>query len=675
MLNCSGRMAPFSRFHNRQTDDKVVKYPPLKGSFMTRNDHARSRPPILAVWAPVFHATSECSPAGRLSRDRKRMSLLSGPGWSCYNTIYSTTVRLGKECTGASVIQPRTMFLNHLRTYRIVGISFVVGMLVFGATLGLHSLVRAQSGTELAAKLRAEIERVVIRDMHAALQTHFLSINSHTATGRFLHTQAPITEGESSAVYTELRRVTQESPYISEVRVYNGNTLRGYSSYRSRPLSLETIGESSVSTTSTGEVEPARLLGSGVEGQEWSWLDRTTKQNLGFREQNLVFAHILPMYRTSNDRALGVVMIAIQPWRLFYETNALESMTPENTFVTTPGNGDMLRMKRPSVGMSAPLPYTDENAVSRADLRGITRSATTSTRRLNAIVRLPVPLVPATAAGSLALFIMAFLGFHIDTESRTYTYLLRVLTRHKEKNPPKSISIEANAAIQKILDTIKAAIREDNEQAVSENLDRLADAFREYSVSSSDQALFQETLVQILTQETSLGSQWTTTEIVRIQETCRTVDTMENFKHWFLGLYESRFETPSNSHDAQDEDLARRIKAYIASSDKAALSLETVAEAFNMSSRHLSRVFKSTEGENFSKYLVRARFEAACNLLCENLDLSIADISNEVGYSNVGYFIKLFKQHTGVTPGQYRRRCVLGDVPQEQTSNEQVTST
>ena len=36
-------------------------------------------------------------------------------------------------------------------------------------------------------------------------------------------------------------------------------------------------------------------------------------------------------------------------------------------------------------------------------------------------------------------------------------------------------------------------------------------------------------------------------------------------------------------------------------------------------------------------------------------DLSIKDIASEVGYSNSYYFIKIFKEHRGMTPGEYRK--------------------
>ena len=43
-------------------------------------------------------------------------------------------------------------------------------------------------------------------------------------------------------------------------------------------------------------------------------------------------------------------------------------------------------------------------------------------------------------------------------------------------------------------------------------------------------------------------------------------------------------------------------------------------------------------------------------LLCQE-DISVADLCGKVGYGNVSYFIKLFREITGVTPAKYRKQA------------------
>lgn len=56
---------------------------------------------------------------------------------------------------------------------------------------------------------------------------------------------------------------------------------------------------------------------------------------------------------------------------------------------------------------------------------------------------------------------------------------------------------------------------------------------------------------------------------------------------------------------------------------------------------------------NFRSYLNNIRIEKAKELLA-NTDLSLADIGNQVGFTDQSYFNKIFRKHENLTPGQYR---------------------
>ena len=69
-------------------------------------------------------------------------------------------------------------------------------------------------------------------------------------------------------------------------------------------------------------------------------------------------------------------------------------------------------------------------------------------------------------------------------------------------------------------------------------------------------------------------------------------------------------------------------------------------------------------GENLSNYLNRLRMEKACSLLV-NTDMMINKIGGACGVDDQSWFSKLFKNYTGMNPGQYRRkkRNLLTDKP------------
>jgi len=89
--------------------------------------------------------------------------------------------------------------------------------------------------------------------------------------------------------------------------------------------------------------------------------------------------------------------------------------------------------------------------------------------------------------------------------------------------------------------------------------------------------------------------------------------------------------------------------------NKAAISMRKVAELFGMSQRNFGRRFKIATNMTPVEYLQNRRLDAAKELL-QNSNLSIKEIAYRVGYLDVSYFTKLFKQFAFATPREYRKK-------------------
>jgi len=87
--------------------------------------------------------------------------------------------------------------------------------------------------------------------------------------------------------------------------------------------------------------------------------------------------------------------------------------------------------------------------------------------------------------------------------------------------------------------------------------------------------------------------------------------------------------------------------------NKASISMNNLANLFGMSQRNFSRRFKSATNMTPVQYLQSRRFFAAKELL-QNSNLSIKEIAYRVGYVDVSYFTKLFKEFSSITPKEYR---------------------
>lgn len=84
------------------------------------------------------------------------------------------------------------------------------------------------------------------------------------------------------------------------------------------------------------------------------------------------------------------------------------------------------------------------------------------------------------------------------------------------------------------------------------------------------------------------------------------------------------------------------------------LSLSQLSKIACMGPTKLKQTFKQVNGCTITEYLQQQRMGQAEYLL-SHTDLSIAQISQTVGYSNASRFAELFRRNAGILPGEYRR--------------------
>lgn len=82
---------------------------------------------------------------------------------------------------------------------------------------------------------------------------------------------------------------------------------------------------------------------------------------------------------------------------------------------------------------------------------------------------------------------------------------------------------------------------------------------------------------------------------------------------------------------------------------------EFIAEALGYDYSYLSNLFSSAEGTTIEKFIVQQKIEKAKELLSYN-ELSLTEISHQLGYSSVQYLSNQFKKTTGLTPSQFKKQ-------------------
>ena len=83
------------------------------------------------------------------------------------------------------------------------------------------------------------------------------------------------------------------------------------------------------------------------------------------------------------------------------------------------------------------------------------------------------------------------------------------------------------------------------------------------------------------------------------------------------------------------------------------LKLDLLAGKFNISPKYAGRFFKRNFGEDYKQYITKNRLKIVEDMLI-NTKMTVKEIAARLGYTDSCYLSKLFTQHYGVTPSQFR---------------------
>lgn len=105
-----------------------------------------------------------------------------------------------------------------------------------------------------------------------------------------------------------------------------------------------------------------------------------------------------------------------------------------------------------------------------------------------------------------------------------------------------------------------------------------------------------------------------------------------------------------------DGILYQKVISYISAHYSEDISLKQLARKFGYNEKYLSHSLHELTGIHFSQLLSLYRVDYAKKLLISRKDGNISRIALDCGFSAVNTFNRVFKEMTGVTPSQYRKK-------------------
>ena len=119
-------------------------------------------------------------------------------------------------------------------------------------------------------------------------------------------------------------------------------------------------------------------------------------------------------------------------------------------------------------------------------------------------------------------------------------------------------------------------------------------------------------------------------------------------------IRENRARTDEGERHPAYKKIILDVMEYAAEHFCEDITLSSIAEKFLIDYCYLSKFFKKETGKLFSAYLMELRIAEAKKLL-KNPDAKVYEVSEWIGYHDVKYFRKIFKESESLTPNEYHQ--------------------
>jgi len=100
--------------------------------------------------------------------------------------------------------------------------------------------------------------------------------------------------------------------------------------------------------------------------------------------------------------------------------------------------------------------------------------------------------------------------------------------------------------------------------------------------------------------------------------------------------------------------LVRKAMVYIHEHYAESITRNDIAQNISISEDYLTFCFRQEFGKTPVSYLQHYRINQA-KILLRDTERSITDIAHDVGFSDPGYFSRVFQHISGMTPNQFRK--------------------
>lgn len=211
------------------------------------------------------------------------------------------------------------------------------------------------------------------------------------------------------------------------------------------------------------------------------------------------------------------------------------------------------------------------------------------------------------------------------------------------------MSMFGDNAVQKMLDLAENGNAEESKHML-ENVCQLVE--KSYPLRVMQQSIFCQIADKLNLLVIQFGGEDRTIELHRLIMVGSPEQYISGMKKSII-FVASAANNQNQEKSAHDTKLKKELLDYIQNNLlDSQFSQEMVAEKFGISERQVGRLVKDATGISYKDYVINIKIEKAKEYLSQGL--TVTDTCIRIGYTNIPHFIKMFKERTGVTPGNWK---------------------
>lgn len=143
-------------------------------------------------------------------------------------------------------------------------------------------------------------------------------------------------------------------------------------------------------------------------------------------------------------------------------------------------------------------------------------------------------------------------------------------------------------------------------------------------------------------------------EISLYQENDGAMEPVDECLFDSQGAEASAFPIRTESEMRSDNQTFSELLAYMQAHYSESLQLRDLAARYHISLSYCCLLFQKTLKKTFSEHLTDLRMKEAALLLRESA-MNLSEISEQIGFRDYYYFIRVFKKYHGITPSRFRK--------------------